>query len=68
MAIPYQTTKFKSTNILAMVISGPTAKFNSHQYFWLYSTLNVKFQYNHVVFGIFFVAKYLVIVQKLLST
>ena len=36
MAIPYQTAKFKSTNIFAMVILGPTAKFNSRQYFGLY--------------------------------
>ena len=36
MAIPYQTAKFKSANILAMAILGPTAKFNSRQYFWLY--------------------------------
>ena len=33
MAIPYQTTKFKSANILVIVILGSTAKFNSHQYF-----------------------------------
>ena len=32
MAIPYQTTKFKSTNIFAMAIWGPTTKFNSRQY------------------------------------
>ena len=36
MAIPYRTAKFKSVNILAIVIWGSTAKFNSHQYFWLY--------------------------------
>ena len=36
MAIPYRTAKFKSTNIFAMAILGPTAKFNSHQYFRLY--------------------------------
>ena len=36
MAIPYQTAKFKSTNILAITILGSTAKFNSYQYFWLY--------------------------------
>ena len=29
MAIPYPTAKFKSANIFAMVIWGPTAKFNS---------------------------------------
>ena len=39
MAIPYWTTKFKSTN---MAIWGPTAKFNSHQYFWLYRSLHVQ--------------------------
>ena len=32
MAIPYGITKFKSANILAIVILGSTAKFNSHQY------------------------------------
>ena len=32
MAIPYQTTKFKFADIFAMVIWGPTVKFNSHQY------------------------------------
>ena len=36
MAILYQTTKFKSANILAIAIFGSTAKFNSHQYFRLY--------------------------------
>ena len=37
MAIPYQTAKFKSANnILAIVILGSTAKFNSRQYFRLY--------------------------------
>ena len=29
-----------SANILAMAIWGPTDKFYSHQYFWLYSTIN----------------------------
>ena len=38
MAIPYQTAKFKSTNIFAMAILGPTTKFNSRQYFWLYGS------------------------------
>ena len=28
-AIPYKTTKFKSTSIIAMAICGPTTKFNS---------------------------------------
>ena len=37
MAIPYPTAKFKSANISAMAIWDPTAKFNSRQYFWLYS-------------------------------
>ena len=33
----YRTSKFKSANILfAMVIWDPSAKFNSHQYIWLY--------------------------------
>ena len=36
MAIPYQTAKFKSANIFAMAILGPTAKFNYRQYFQLY--------------------------------
>ena len=38
MAIPYRTSnlKLKSANILAIVILGSTAKFNSHQYFQLY--------------------------------
>ena len=40
MAIPYQTTKFKSANILVIAIWDSTAKFNSHQYFQLYGTLN----------------------------
>ena len=39
MAIPYRTAKFKSANIFAMAIWGPTAKFNSHQYFQLCSIL-----------------------------
>ena len=30
MAIPYQTAKFKSTNMFAMAIWEPTTKFNSH--------------------------------------
>ena len=42
MAIPYQTTQFKSTNIFAMVILGPTAKFNSRQYFRLYGIYMVR--------------------------
>ena len=36
MAISYQTAKFKSANIFVMAIWGPTAKFNSRQYFRLY--------------------------------
>ena len=36
MAIPYWTAKFKSTNMFAMAIWEPTAKFNSRQYFRLY--------------------------------
>ena len=42
MAIPYQTAKFKSTNTFAMAIWDPTAKFNSRQYFRLYSSLTCK--------------------------
>ena len=37
MAIPYQTTKSKSANIFAMAIWSPSTKFNSYQYFQLYS-------------------------------
>ena len=37
MAIPYQSAKFKSANILIIAIWGSTAKFNSRQYFQLYS-------------------------------
>ena len=37
MAIPFQTAKFKSANTLVMAIWDPTAKFNSCQYFQLYS-------------------------------
>ena len=36
VAIPYRTAKFKSANIFAIAIWGPTAKFNSRQYFRLY--------------------------------
>ena len=36
MAIPCQTAKFKSANMFTMAIYGPTAKFNSRQYFQLY--------------------------------
>ena len=39
MVIPYWTAKLKSTNIFTMVIWGPTAKFNSCQYFRLYGML-----------------------------
>ena len=35
-AILYWTTKFKSASIFAVAILSPTARFNSHQYFWLY--------------------------------
>ena len=38
MAIPYRTAKFKSANNFTMAILGPTAKFNSRQYFQLYGT------------------------------
>ena len=41
MAITYWTTKFKSTNILAIGILGSTAKFNSRQYFQLYCMLRM---------------------------
>ena len=37
MPILCQTAKFKSVNILAKAIWDPTAKFNSRQYFRLYS-------------------------------
>ena len=36
MAIPCQTAKFKSANIFSMAILGPTAKFDSCQYYRLY--------------------------------
>ena len=49
MAIPYQTTKFKSTNNLEIAILGSTAKFNSHQYFQLYGILSL--QLNFMVYG-----------------
>ena len=39
MAIPYQTAKLKSANIIVMPVWEQTAKFNSRQYFWLYGTL-----------------------------
>ena len=38
MVILYRTAKFKFANIFAIAILGSTAKFNSHQYFWLYDT------------------------------
>ena len=38
MVILYQTAKFKSANIFAVAIWGPTTKFNSRQYFRLYGT------------------------------
>ena len=41
MAIPYRTAKLKSTNTFAMAIWDPTAKFNSCQYFRLYSIIYV---------------------------
>ena len=41
MVIPYQTVKFKSVNIFTMAIYGPTAKFNSCQYFQLYGIKSV---------------------------
>ena len=36
MAIPYRTAKFRSTNIVAIVILAPTAKFNSRQLYGIY--------------------------------
>ena len=44
----YRTAKFKSANIFVMAILGPTAKYNSHQYFQLYSTCNYVSKYMHV--------------------
>ena len=44
MAIPYRTAKFKSANIFAMAILGPTAKFSSRQYFRLYG-IQLEFSY-----------------------
>ena len=50
MAILYQTTKFKSANILAIAILGSTAKFNSRQYFWLCSiSLKVRPSLSHKI-------------------
>ena len=46
MAIPYQTAKFKSANILAIVILGSTTKFNSCQYFG-YMVINFLKIINH---------------------
>ena len=40
-AIPYQTAKLKSANTFAMAIWDPTAKFNSRQYFRLYSNRKI---------------------------
>ena len=37
MVIPYRTAKFKSANTFVMAIWDPTAKFNSCQYFQLYT-------------------------------
>ena len=37
LAVYITTAKFKSANILAIAILGSTAKFNSRQYFRLYS-------------------------------
>ena len=48
VAIPYRTAKFKSASIFAMAIWGPTAKFNSRQYFWLYSMLLTTFTYMYI--------------------
>ena len=45
MATLYRTTKFKSTNILAIAILSSNAKFDSHQYFRLYGyRINVNLQ------------------------
>ena len=43
MVILYRTGKFKSANILAIALLGSTAKFNFHQYFQLYGTINSEF-------------------------
>ena len=48
MVIPYRTTKFKSANIFSMAILGPSAKFNSCQYFRLYGMLNSLLEYYFV--------------------
>ena len=42
MAILYQTAKFKLANILAIAIMGSTTKFNSRQYFRLYSSIGFR--------------------------
>ena len=52
MTIPYPTAKFKSANIFAMAILGPTTKFNSRQYFRLYGSLQVGDQPPVLVCGV----------------
>ena len=46
MAIPYRTAKFKSADILPIVILGSTAKFNSRQYFRLYGSFIQSYCYS----------------------
>ena len=40
MAIPYQPTKFKSANIFAILILGPTTKFNISGYTVMHNLCN----------------------------
>ena len=48
-AIPYRTTKFKSASIFAIMILGSTTKFNSCQYFQLYSIYMYRVLYNLIL-------------------
>ena len=54
MAIPYQATKFKSTNILAIAILGSTAKFNSANIFsyMVLQLLKDSLSVSNVLFGV----------------
>ena len=47
MAIPYQTAKFKSANILSIAILGSTAKFKARQYFRLYDMIKWLIRHTH---------------------
>ena len=47
MVIPYRTAKFKFTNIFAVAIWRSTVKFNSRQYFCLYSITTYSLVQDH---------------------